>query len=174
MMQCISSQAGRLSVTSIPNHSRIPQRIGAHCVSQPANSKRHRESTSIVVCNAVANDALTSGPSRPGPPPYTPAPLGEYGERIIVGEFEDEDEDMNIKLECDESGCVIVVGKKLTTLMEDKSEGLLHCSLTGQFSLLSVHFSKQSTISSRWMDHGVQIMAEMQPDARLTRFTMAL
>lgn len=149
MMQYTLSQAGWWSVTSIPNYSRVPQRIGAHCFSRTANSGRQCESTIKVVCNALANDALTSGPSRPGPPPYTPAPLGEYGERIIIGEFEDEDEDMNIKLECDESGCVLVVGKKLTTLVEDKSEGLLHCSLTGQFSLTSSHCFKASTVSSR-------------------------
>ncbi|GJP43954.1 hypothetical protein CLOM_g3353 [Closterium sp. NIES-68] len=63
-------------------------------------------------------------------------PIGEYGERVMVGDAGEEeaagDEEMAIKLECDESGCVLVVGRNVPTL-DDDSQGYLQCNLTGCF-----------------------------------------
>eukprot|EP00271_Cylindrocystis_brebissonii_P012525 TRINITY_DN3119_c0_g4_i1.p1 TRINITY_DN3119_c0_g4~~TRINITY_DN3119_c0_g4_i1.p1 ORF type:complete len:381 (-),score=64.82 TRINITY_DN3119_c0_g4_i1:83-1225(-) len=60
---------------------------------------------------------------------------GEFGERVLMGGLDDSDEDTEIKLECDESGCVVVVAEKAPTLEQKKSklEGYLQCSLNGCF-----------------------------------------
>eukprot|EP00475_Leptophrys_vorax_P002384 TRINITY_DN11327_c0_g1_i1.p1 TRINITY_DN11327_c0_g1~~TRINITY_DN11327_c0_g1_i1.p1 ORF type:complete len:286 (-),score=17.18 TRINITY_DN11327_c0_g1_i1:96-953(-) len=64
------------------------------------------------------------------------SPVGEYGERVMVGSAEEEersgDDEMAIKLECDESGCVLVVGKNVKSL-DDDAQGYLQCNLTGCF-----------------------------------------
>jgi hypothetical protein len=61
-------------------------------------------------------------------------PVGEFGQRIVVPEY-DEDEDVDgegeIKLECDESGCVIVMEKFKTLAEEAGGDGYLRCDLTG-------------------------------------------
>ncbi|CAI5507895.1 unnamed protein product [Closterium sp. Naga37s-1] len=63
-------------------------------------------------------------------------PIGEFGERVMVGDAGEEeqagDEEMAIKLECDESGCVLVVGRNVPNL-DDDSQGYLQCNLTGCF-----------------------------------------
>ncbi|KAI5083167.1 hypothetical protein GOP47_0002910 [Adiantum capillus-veneris] len=55
--------------------------------------------------------------------------VGEYGARIIV--CEDDNEDFGeIKLECDESGCVVVM-PKMKALRDENASGHLRCDLTG-------------------------------------------
>lgn len=61
-------------------------------------------------------------------------PVGEFGERILVlGDDEDGDDgDLGeIRLECDESGCVLVMPKSRTLAEEDDGGGFLRCDLTG-------------------------------------------
>lgn len=62
-------------------------------------------------------------------------PVGEYGERIVVSSY-DQGEDVGdeIKLECDESGCVMVKTTSKTLEEEDDRTGFLCCDLTGGWS----------------------------------------
>ncbi|KAG0610390.1 hypothetical protein M758_7G062100 [Ceratodon purpureus] len=60
-------------------------------------------------------------------------PVGEYGERIVVSSYDDDGGDAGdeIKLECDESGCVVVKTTSKTLEEEDDRTGFLCCDLTG-------------------------------------------
>lgn len=59
-------------------------------------------------------------------------PVGEYGERIVVASYDDEGgASEDIKLECDESGCVIVKTTSKTLEEEDDRGAFLCCDLTG-------------------------------------------
>lgn len=56
---------------------------------------------------------------------------GEYGARILVPSYEEDNKEFGeIKLECDESGCVLVM-PKTKALGNDNSSGHLRCDLTG-------------------------------------------
>lgn len=61
-------------------------------------------------------------------------PVGEFGERILVSSDDEDGEDGDvgeIRLECDESGCVLVMPKSRTLAEEDDGGGFLRCDLTG-------------------------------------------
>lgn len=56
---------------------------------------------------------------------------GEYGARIVVPNYEDDNKEFGeIKLECDESGCVLIM-PKTRALGEEDTGGHLRCDLTG-------------------------------------------
>jgi hypothetical protein len=59
-------------------------------------------------------------------------PVGEYGERIVVSAYEDEDNDEEeIRLECDENGCVIVKASSKNLEELNDRGGFLCCDLSG-------------------------------------------
>lgn len=86
----------------------------------------------------ASRGATRAGAARRGPPGEQRFPVGEYGERIVVASYDDEEEGNtgDIKLECDESGCVIVKTVSKTLEEEDDKTGYLCCDLTG---LLTLH-----------------------------------
>lgn len=59
--------------------------------------------------------------------------MGEYGERIVVASYDDGEGEHggDIKLECDESGCVVVKTTSKTLEEEFDKTGFLCCDLTG-------------------------------------------
>ena len=56
------------------------------------------------------------------------------GARMISEEGNQDD--LGIRLECDESGCVFVIGQNVPSLEED-SKGYLQCDLSGEKNLFS-------------------------------------
>lgn len=110
----LSRGLGSCSATSFLSFSRIhpvfpPQRRAASCLS---------------LCRASAHDAdeVFYGDS---------LLAGEYGARILVPNHDDDNKEFGeIKLECDESGCVLVM-PKTKSLGEDDASGHLRCNLTG-------------------------------------------
>jgi len=81
-----------------------------------------------------ATSGRTAAAARRGPQGEQRYPVGEYGERIVVASYDDDGEEENggdIKLECDESGCVVVKTTSKTLEEEDYKSGFLCCDLTG-------------------------------------------
>lgn len=58
-------------------------------------------------------------------------PVGEYGQTLSYPGYASDGED--IKLECDESGCVLVRGQSSKSLEESQEDGYLNCNVTGCF-----------------------------------------
>lgn len=60
-------------------------------------------------------------------------PVGEYGERYLVpNHMEDEDDGLgDVRVECDENGCIIVVPESRSLAGENNGGGYLRCDLTG-------------------------------------------
>eukprot|EP00897_Mesotaenium_endlicherianum_P006382 jgi/Mesen1/5772/ME000292S04846 len=121
-----------------PSSSRVCSTVNVRAAHSSFSLQRHYGATKRIVCTAVAGDNIVDSTSAPSIPDSLQADIGgeQIKERVVVYNEEDA-ANSGIRLECDESGCVLIIDEqKSNTLEEEKeasSEEFLTCSLMGCF-----------------------------------------
>lgn len=126
---------------ALKNHGALPftpaavfsQKLESNVEQSIAGLKTFHQVERTVKCNSSLSD--NDGGNGNLTKSVTGASVGEFGERVVMGEFQDDD-DTGIRLECDESGCVLVIGKKANSLEEEITEGFLRCDINGKKKLI--------------------------------------